>query len=765
MKKVLLILLLIIPSSVLGFGIKNYYINATVISNGDLEVEEYFEMNDYYNGMERIINYKNNFAENFNSNKESYGGSSLHNGNGIKIEEIKAVDINDKFDFKKVSGKKFKLVDRANKGHYGVYTMHDNYSNDGKTIKIFLPSKKKKAFYIKYKLFDMAIYHNDVGELGWNVIGKQLSESVENLVVYLNVPNNQKMIKVWAHGPLNGESKILSLQQVKASIKALKENTAVDVRIAFDKEVIKDSSKRTGVDALNKILKHEENLAEQANEERRQSDDQNIQKIKRVLQDFEETPDRGNYNEILEHVNLLTKSETKDNYYKLLETLKDKVDEYEYKKFNENLKGKATFKNYNSAKENRNNVFSVKLQKKMDKKLKVYYKKLRLEDIKRELIFSLISLVTILISIFVYKKPFVFKKRINPPYFRDIPSYLSPAAVGILVDKKITKNEISASILDLVRRKIISVEKLDNGTHNFILNKSYEELEPIDKKIVSMIFPSNNNCVNSKKIKRITSEKFKDFKNEVIDELQKNVLVGLYEEEKTDISGILLELALILVFTPCRFLCILLILLYSIFRYKSKFYIWLFVLLNIGLALGSFILNNTVFHISIFIAIFAIILIKIILRRFPVKLKFTYTDFGKEEYIKWHGLRNFLIDFSKIDDREIKEVSVWEDYLVYATALGVGKKVLKAIRLKIEQQVDIDYDTLDTLKTLDYISLNNSRISNSFISSSQPTINFPILSAIASGSSYSSGSGGGGGFSGGSSGGGSFGGGGGGGRF
>ena len=764
MKKILLILFLLIPSTVLGLGIKNYYINATVISNSDLEVEEYFEMDGYYNGMERIINYKNNVATSFNPDAESYGGSDLHNGTGMKIEEVRSVDINDNFDFKKVSGKKFKLVDMANKGNYGVYTMRDNYSNDGKTIKIFLPSKKKKAFYIKYRLYNMAILHNDVGELGWNAIGSQFTELIENLVIYINVPNNQKMIKVWAHGPLNGESEILSSKQVKASIKSLEAKTPIDVRVVFDKEVLKDSFGKSNVDALNKILKYEQDLADQANEKRKQSDEENFQHIKVALQEFEECPSRNNYNEILKYVNLLTKSETKDNYFKLLETLKSKVDKYEYKEFKKNLKEKITIENYNKAKENKDNVFNISLQEKMNKELKNYYKKLQKEDLKKELIFSLISLITILISIFVYKNPFVFKKRINPFYFRDIPSYLSPAAVGILIDKKITKNEISASILDLVRRKIITVKKLDNGTHDFILEKSYEELEPIDKKIASMIFPANSNCVNSKKIKKISSSRFKNFKNEVIEELQKNVLIGPYEEEKTEVSGILLELALILLFTPFRLASILFILLYSILRYNRYFYIWLFVLLNIGMLIGSFVLNSTVFHVSIFISIFAVILIKVILRRFPVKLKFDYTDIGKEERVKWHGLRNFLIDFSKIDDRDIKEVSVWEEYLVYATALGVGKKVLNAIKLKIEQQ-DIDYETLDTLRTLDYISFNNSRISNSFISSSQPSVSFPILSSITSGSSFSSGSGGGGGFSGGSSGGGSFGGGGGGGRF
>ena len=65
-KIVLLIMFLFMPVIVLAEGIENYYINATVLNNGDIEVEEYFNLTGYYNGMDRIINYKNINAVEFN---------------------------------------------------------------------------------------------------------------------------------------------------------------------------------------------------------------------------------------------------------------------------------------------------------------------------------------------------------------------------------------------------------------------------------------------------------------------------------------------------------------------------------------------------------------------------------------------------------------------------------------------------------------------------------------------------------------------------
>ena len=122
----------------------------------------------------------------------------------------------------------------------------------------------------------------------------------------------------------------------------------------------------------------------------------------------------------------------------------------------------------------------------------------------------------------------------------------------------------------------------------------------------------------------------------------------------------------------------------------------------------------------------------------------------------------------KMDDKEIPEITLWEKYLVYATALGVGKKVLNSMKIKMEQYQNMDLDTfLDIMDTC--LSTSSiSRITDNVIAASAPKVSFPIASAIGSAAasgSYSSGGGHGGGFSGGSHGGGHFGGGGGGGRF
>ena len=99
-KKVLFSLLLFVPLLVHAqAGIENYYINAVLQENGDLTVEEYFYLNGTFNGMERIILFKNDQAYEFRPELEYYGGSSIHNGSDLILEEIRAVPIDENFDF------------------------------------------------------------------------------------------------------------------------------------------------------------------------------------------------------------------------------------------------------------------------------------------------------------------------------------------------------------------------------------------------------------------------------------------------------------------------------------------------------------------------------------------------------------------------------------------------------------------------------------------------------------------------------------------
>lgn len=773
MKKYLfLFIFLFMPFIVLAEGIDNYYIDATILDNGSLEVQEYFNLTGTYNGMERIINYRNSNAYDFMPEASSYGGSKLHNGSGIIIKEVMAVDADDNFSFTSINGDIFKKVYTANRGDYGVYTSNSTY--DGISVKMFLPSYKNKAFYIKYVIKDIAILHNDIGELGWNAIGNSLSEDINNLVVTIHVPNNKDEIRVWAHGPLNGNSEIIDKNTVKASINYLNSNTAIDVRITFDKDVIVNSNKKSNVLALDKIVKYETDEAEKANYQRQIQIHNTINTIEEYFRLLNDYASRSTYDYTLSLIESLPSSDDKDELFNKLYTYKDKVDTYEYNKFHSCLDNALEyFNDYERAREVINNVFSIELQNKMKKELADMKVKIVNNEWKNEEKIILISIVTIIITVLVYRLYlYNYKKRkanVNPLYVRDIPSNLAPECVGLITDSTLNGNEITAAILDLIKRKIITYEKKDNGSYDLKFNNTMDEVTANDRILAKLIF-KNKTVVNSKKIKKIKYEEFNKWKKQTVNYLEDKEFIKDYDIDKDKVNGNLLVIGIYFLFMPPLFLISpILITIYLIKKYKSKIFIKLFIYLNIILMIISLVINHFV-HASIVISIIAVIVISRIIKKFPTKLKIKRTEKGNIERNKWLGLRNFLIDFSKIGIREIPELSLWEDYLIYATAFGIGKEVLNAMKLKIEtehMEVNIleDYVIFNSINDINNITSRINQVSSSAIPVAYAKTYMPSGGSGYSGGSFSSGSGSGGGFSGGSSGGGSFGGGGGGGRF
>ena len=117
------------------------------------------------------------------------------------------------------------------------------------------------------------------------------------------------------------------------------------------------------------------------------------------------------------------------------------------------------------------------------------------------------------------------------------------------------------------------------------------------------------------------------------------------------------------------------------------------------------------------------------------------TSKGKETYSKWLAHKRFLEDFSKFDEKDLPEITLWEKYLVTATVLGCADKVEKRMKMYITDTSQVETNLL----IYQSINLNLTRELNRSVQSAISN----STSSISS-SSYSSG----GGFGGGSSGGG-----------
>lgn len=128
--------------------------------------------------------------------------------------------------------------------------------------------------------------------------------------------------------------------------------------------------------------------------------------------------------------------------------------------------------------------------------------------------------------------------------------------------------------------------------------------------------------------------------------------------------------------------------------------------------------------------------------------KYPPTDKGVNEVF---GLRKFLKEFTLLDERELKEVTLWKDYMIYATLFGIADKVIKEMK-----QVNPAYFDMDRVA--------NQMADNMTLPLIYSTLQHSTSSAVAAkaarehrasgGGGHSSWGGGGGGFSGGGGGGG-----------
>jgi uncharacterized membrane protein YgcG len=67
--------------------------------------------------------------------------------------------------------------------------------------------------------------------------------------------------------------------------------------------------------------------------------------------------------------------------------------------------------------------------------------------------------------------------------------------------------------------------------------------------------------------------------------------------------------------------------------------------------------------------------------------KYPPTDKGVNEVF---GLRKFLKEFTLLDERELKEVTLWKDYMIYATLFGIADKVIKEMKQVNPAYFDMD---------------------------------------------------------------------------
>lgn len=315
----------------------------------------------------------------------------------------------------------------------------------------------------------------------------------------------------------------------------------------------------------------------------------------------------------------------------------------------------------------------------------------------------LVTLYTIFLTYGIIKSKKFRTTVKNVNYFRDIPKHLNLLEYQALLPSKATdalsSNLIIATILDLTNRKILNMETKKGANkkyeYNVSINKNvdFTKLYPYEKQILSLIFSDQistnfNASAYTEKTLELNA-RFKEIsKNrklvQQISKASSKKLIDtkkIYEKVKT---------SLILNFI------ILIVTLLIVFLFNT-------LVMNPDKALGivEFIMS------SVFTAFLTFIVVIILDDLYKIP-----TDKYAQDQKELLGLWKYLKDYSLIKDRYPIELSIWNEYLVFASLFGIADKVAKEFK---EELIKAGYS--DDQIYLTYPVLCMSSYSSSFTTS------------------------------------------------
>ena len=606
--------------------IDKLYMDVTINTDGSISVKKIDSYKGDYNGIYASYGYKNAYAPIFTGENSDLEGSSIYNGSAItnlKVGEVSQEDLT--FDDLFHAGDFYSETVYGSNGEHGVYEFED--TGEAVQLKVFNPSSRKKAIYYEYTIEDMIVKHNDVEELAWTVFnGENLERTIKNLEIRIHLPKEDSTMLAWGHGVLQGELTRDSDSQITLTAENVGKGNDLGVRILFDKDLVA-STKNTNMEAKETILKIEQRLADEANEQRR------------------------------------------------------------------------------IARTRSNIIWGISIA------------------------WLVIMILYLIYTYIKYDKEYEYS--LPSPYLRELPATYAPSTLEYLLKKDITPTSFSTEILELIRKKAITIEepqKKNNKKKEYIFKNTSEnmELSSGEQKVISLLFKTigDKNEVTMQDINDYaqdssTAPKFMLNYNKWKAEAKKEAVAeGFYEKVgKTRIIGVV----------------------FSVLAFAIAYSNYLY---NIGVVLCT---------VNCIVAVVAIIYLLVFKKK---------TKKGIEHYTKWMAFKRFLKDFGRFKEKELPEIKLWEQYLVYAHILGIAKEVEKEMKIKMEEYYgdQIHNPTyIDMFYMYHIMNLNlNHTITSSItkaVSASQSTIAASHASSVG---------GGGGGFSGG---GGSFGGGGGQGSF
>lgn len=149
--------------------------------------------------------------------------------------------------------------------------MQRNYNEFEIAWGVSIDDTETKNYKISYKIIDAVKEYSDCSEFYWQFIGKTNGIPANNVTGTIKLPtgiNTKEDLKVWAHGPLNGNIEIIDNQTVKFEVSKLNTGTMVEVRVVTTANIFIQNLNTYSENKLSSILAEEGKWANEANAER-----------------------------------------------------------------------------------------------------------------------------------------------------------------------------------------------------------------------------------------------------------------------------------------------------------------------------------------------------------------------------------------------------------------------------------------------------------------------------------------------------------------
>ena len=305
----------------------------------------------------------------------------------------------------------------------------------------------------------------------WNVLGEGFEETISDFQVKIHLPAEDNDVRIWTHGPLTGENKIIDSKTLFFQDKNVDDYTAETVRTMFNKNLVPLATKKSNVDGRENILKYETMMADTANSKRENAKLEKENRASQAVIDLEESPRMYMYNKALELVEELDEtSENKQKFLDRIEKTKDLVNK-DWKETLEYRLESLTDYNYSLLNKGRLDKFIEEINEGFDEETKNEYLdicknlekivEIKNANLRRNFMIFVLACYLILLVFAIYKfiKIIREKTRFKGKYYREFPSEDNPNVLEYLMKRKSTNLAISATILNLISNKVITYEK------------------------------------------------------------------------------------------------------------------------------------------------------------------------------------------------------------------------------------------------------------------------------------------------------------------